>query len=75
MFKVQINLIMHFVNASLNPGTPPKIKQYLFTNDMINYEREQAFLKELEEKAMKVSSYYQKMKNIKKWTKLNRNKR
>jgi len=47
MFKVQINLIMHFVNASLNPGSAPKIKQYLFPNDSVNYNSEQAFLKRL----------------------------
>ena len=66
MFKVQIQVTLHFVNESLNPGTAPKIKQYTFSNDMTNYKREQEFLKQLEEDAMRVSTYYRRMKKVKK---------
>ena len=38
IFKVQIQLTMHFVNKSKNPGSAPKIKSYYFSNDVINHQ-------------------------------------
>lgn len=37
IFKVQIQLTMHFVNKSKNPGSAPKIKSYFFSNDVVNH--------------------------------------
>ena len=65
MFKTQINLTMHFVNKCLNPGEPPKIKQYLFSNGMTNYKDEMAFMEKLEDEAKRLSKYYNRMKKVK----------
>ena len=37
IFKASLHLVVHFVNASLSPGSAPKIKQYTFSNDSINH--------------------------------------
>ena len=62
IFKVTLTANLHFVNASLNPGSAPNIKQYTFSNDLVNYVKEQEFLKNLEVQSMKVSAYYRRMK-------------
>lgn len=56
---------MHFVNISLNPGEPPIIKQYLFSNGMTNHQAELDFMNDLEKEAIKASKYYRKMKAVK----------
>jgi hypothetical protein len=33
VFKIQISIILHFVNESRNPGSAPKIKKYSFGAD------------------------------------------
>mmetsp|Transcript_7041 Transcript_7041/g.11849 ORF Transcript_7041/g.11849 Transcript_7041/m.11849 type:complete len:90 (-) Transcript_7041:82-351(-) len=49
LFKVSLELILHFVNESRHPGTPPKIKR--FTLDVglekTANERQKLFLEEL----------------------------
>ena len=65
MFKVQINLVLHFVNASMNPGEPPKIKQYLLSNSIASHQQELAFMEKLESASMECSRYYRKMKQVK----------
>ena len=62
LFKQQINLILHFVNITLNPGSPPKIKQYLFSNDMVNHHMQYKWMNDLESQAMTTSKYYKKTK-------------
>ena len=62
IFKVQLELIMHFVNASRNPGQPPKIKKYSLGVGVQDNKDQQVFLRDLEKKAMESSEYYRRLK-------------
>jgi hypothetical protein len=48
IFKVQIEIMMHFVNESRNPGTIPKIKKYSFGVGVADNQVQQEFFKDLE---------------------------
>ena len=63
IFKVQLELIMHFVNASRNPGQAPKIKKYSLGVGVQDNQDQQIFLRDLEKKAMESSGYYRKLKS------------
>ena len=62
LFKVQIEIMMHFVNESRNPGTLPKIKKYSFGVGVADNQVQQEFFKDLETQSIKESQYYRKLK-------------
>ncbi len=64
VFRVQLELILHFVNESRNPGTLPKIKKFFF-NVGEETKRQKEFLSDLEKAAMVCSPYYRRMQKKK----------
>ena len=67
IFKVSMELVLHFVNESRNPGTLPKIKKYYMgvSTDSKNTTLQKTFLRDLERASMLCSPYYRRMKRVK----------